>query len=85
MAAPFLEFPILFSIIHNYTPLVGVSPKKYVEDISMFQGKVHANFGLDPSSNLGGEWRQTNRQTAKQKHCFICVDKQKCRQALSIS
>ncbi len=44
-------------------PLVGVPPQKYVEDIPGVHGEVHAKFGLDPSSSLGGERRQTNRQT----------------------
>ncbi len=52
-------------------PLVGVPPKKYVEDIPMVQGEVHAKFGSDPSSSLGGEWRQTNKQTNKQTDTFL--------------
>ncbi len=31
---------------------------------------MHAKFGLDdPSSSLGGEWRQTDRQTVR--HTFL--------------
>ncbi len=58
-------------------PLVGVPPKKYVEDIPMVQGEVHAKFSPDPSSSLGGEWRQTNKQTDRQTDtpfCFIYID-----------
>ncbi len=35
----------------------------------MVQGEVHAKFGLDPSSSLGGVWRQTNKQT--NRHIFL--------------
>ena len=58
-------------------PLVGVPPKKYVEDIPMVQGEVHAKFSPDPSSSLGGEWRQTNKQTDRQTDtpfCYISID-----------
>ncbi len=54
-------------------PLVGVPPKKYVEDIPEVQWEVHAKFGLDPSSSLGGEWRQTNKQTDT-PFCFLYID-----------
>ncbi len=43
--------------------LVGVPPKKYMEDIHRVQGEVHVNFDPDLSSSLEGEWRQTNKQT----------------------
>ncbi len=36
----------------------------------MVQG-VHAKFGLDPSSSLGGEWRQTNKQTDRHTFLFL--------------
>ncbi len=42
----------------------------------MVLGEVHANFGPDPSSSMGGEWRQTNKQTDRQTDapfCFIYV------------
>ncbi len=41
----------------------------------MVQGEVHAKFGPDPSSSLGGEWRQTNKQTDRQtdRHCCIYI------------
>ncbi len=54
-------------------PLVGVPPKKYVEDIPRVQGEVHAKLGPDPSSSVGGEWRQTNKQT-NTPFCFIYID-----------
>ncbi len=47
----------------------------------MVQGEVHANFGPDPSSSLGGEWRQTNKQTDRQTDtpfCFIYIDCTNC-------
>ncbi len=43
----------------------------------MVQWEVHAKFGPDPSSSLGGEWRQTNKQTDRQTDtpfCFIYID-----------
>ncbi len=51
----------------------------------MVQGEVHAKFGPDPFSSLGGEWRQKNRQTDRQTYkqidgqtdtffCFISID-----------
>ncbi len=44
----------------------------------MVKGKVHAKFSANPSSSLGGEWRETNRQTDTQTNrhtfCFICID-----------
>ncbi len=52
---------------------MGVPPKKYVEDIPRVQGEVHAKFGPDPSSSLGGEWQQTDRQTDT-PFCFIYID-----------
>ncbi len=48
---------------------MGVPQKKYVEDIPKVQGGVHANFGEDPSSSLGEEWQQTDRQT--DRHTFL--------------
>ncbi len=59
-----------FEFFQNYTPLMGVPPKKYVEDIRMVQGEVHAKFGSDPSSSLGGDWQQTDRQTDT-PFCYI--------------
>ncbi len=56
---------------------MGVPPKKYVEDIPMVKGEVHAKFGPDLSSSLGGEWRQTNKQTDRQTDtpfCYIYID-----------
>ncbi len=43
----------------------------------MVEGEVHAKLGPDPSSSLGGEWRQTNKQTDRQTDtpfCFIYID-----------
>ncbi len=37
----------------------------------MVQGEVHAKFGSDPSSSLGGEWQQTDRQTDRQTHLSV--------------
>ena len=57
-----------------------VPPKKYVEDIPRVQGEVHANFGPDPSSSLGGELetnKQTDRQTDRQTDLsvlYLCID-----------
>ena len=39
----------------------------------MVQGEVHAKFGPDPFSSLGGEWRQTNKQTDT-PFCYIYID-----------
>ncbi len=51
--------------------MVWVPPKKYLEDIPRVQGEVHAKFGPDLSSSLGGEWRQTNKQTDRQTHLSV--------------
>ncbi len=59
-----------FEFFQNYTPLVGVPPKKYVEDIHRVQGAIHAKVGPDPSSSLGGEWQQTDRQTDRPTFLF---------------
>ncbi len=44
-----------------------------MEDIPRLQGEVHENFGPDPSSSLGEELEQTDRQTDAPA-CFIFLD-----------